>query len=641
MDMTPIQWILIVLLVLLIAVGVYMLTRKPASRQDRNEEDGQISTTYGAGGEHVAAGDAGATPSAPLYDQEADAAVGQSSVEDDPIEAPVWNGDDDAVGQDTATGGDIEIVEEEPVVSATEDVEPIHEPAHASDFADTGDREQMSYGDPQAEDFASETVYAEAPVEDYSPDTSVDSSDIENVPDAIVVEDSDDVPHDAAAAGFMGATGATAMGSRSTSGDESTTDTGHDVDAHDHPVTENPGPENASDEWPQGRPEQGHPGGHSQPGDEATYAAPATDGEGSENPGPDEGEGGADDESDLGHPGANSQQSNEATYVVGDAGAMADAGAANDDNEDSDESAFEPSHVDESPAEPAEIEIVEPEVAFADSPPSDEVIVEEVVFEDPIEGEPVTTDGSPSEAVMVDVNDYDTHESVQPDQHNDEHHYGEHHDSEEHQGEEDAHTPVPVDEEGHTSEVVEDTDEAPAANDQPQAVMVDVDDYGTHESVQPDHHNDEHQDSGEHQDNEEHDSEQHQAEEDTHAPVAVEEEHTSEFVEHPASQDVAHDESAAEDTAYVPVDAEDDQPVEEPAEEPNPLIEDSPYGAGSAIPGDDGQGPDGYEIKGNAGSMLFHTPESPSYEECTPEVFFENEDAARAAGFAHWDRKRR
>ncbi|USQ79689.1 hypothetical protein NF556_19205 [Ornithinimicrobium faecis] len=66
-----------------------------------------------------------------------------------------------------------------------------------------------------------------------------------------------------------------------------------------------------------------------------------------------------------------------------------------------------------------------------------------------------------------------------------------------------------------------------------------------------------------------------------------------------------------------------------------------PFGTGSAEPGEDGSGPTGWSIKGNAGSMLFHTPESPSYEAARAEVWFETEEAAKAAGFAHWDRKQR
>lgn len=66
-----------------------------------------------------------------------------------------------------------------------------------------------------------------------------------------------------------------------------------------------------------------------------------------------------------------------------------------------------------------------------------------------------------------------------------------------------------------------------------------------------------------------------------------------------------------------------------------------PYGPGSAEPGPDGSGPYGWAVKGNRGSMLFHTQDSPSYQDSTAEVWFESEDAARAAGFKHWDRKRR
>ncbi|RIK17827.1 MAG: hypothetical protein DCC50_00430 [Acidobacteria bacterium] len=83
------------------------------------------------------------------------------------------------------------------------------------------------------------------------------------------------------------------------------------------------------------------------------------------------------------------------------------------------------------------------------------------------------------------------------------------------------------------------------------------------------------------------------------------------------------DASGTTDTGYAPVFAE------------------AAYGPGSAEPLEDGTGPAGWQIKGNAGSMLFHTPESPSYEDVRAEVWFESEEAARAAGFAHWDRRQR
>ncbi|MFB9731856.1 sunset domain-containing protein, partial [Ornithinimicrobium kibberense] len=72
-----------------------------------------------------------------------------------------------------------------------------------------------------------------------------------------------------------------------------------------------------------------------------------------------------------------------------------------------------------------------------------------------------------------------------------------------------------------------------------------------------------------------------------------------------------------------------------------PVFAESVYGPGSADPLEDGTGPAGWEIKGNVGSMLFHTTDSPSYDAVRAEVWFESEQAARDAGFAHWDRRRR
>ena len=63
-----------------------------------------------------------------------------------------------------------------------------------------------------------------------------------------------------------------------------------------------------------------------------------------------------------------------------------------------------------------------------------------------------------------------------------------------------------------------------------------------------------------------------------------------------------------------------------------------PY-AGSARPAEDGAGPDGWTIKGNEGSMLYHTPESPWYGRTKAEFWFDSEDNAESAGFARWDRR--
>ena len=60
----------------------------------------------------------------------------------------------------------------------------------------------------------------------------------------------------------------------------------------------------------------------------------------------------------------------------------------------------------------------------------------------------------------------------------------------------------------------------------------------------------------------------------------------------------------------------------------------APYGEGSAAPLADGSQPEGFPIKGNADSMLYHTPDSPFYERTVAEAWFATEEAAEAAGFS-------
>ena len=69
------------------------------------------------------------------------------------------------------------------------------------------------------------------------------------------------------------------------------------------------------------------------------------------------------------------------------------------------------------------------------------------------------------------------------------------------------------------------------------------------------------------------------------------------------------------------------------AEPAGHLAADKPYGEGSAAPGPDGSGPEGYTVKGNAESMIYHDETSPDYEETTAEVWFESAAHAEAAGF--------
>jgi large subunit ribosomal protein L4 len=61
---------------------------------------------------------------------------------------------------------------------------------------------------------------------------------------------------------------------------------------------------------------------------------------------------------------------------------------------------------------------------------------------------------------------------------------------------------------------------------------------------------------------------------------------------------------------------------------------DAPYGDGSHAPIADDAQPDGFPIKGNADSMLFHVPDSRFYNNTVAEVWFATEEAAVAAGFS-------
>ena len=60
---------------------------------------------------------------------------------------------------------------------------------------------------------------------------------------------------------------------------------------------------------------------------------------------------------------------------------------------------------------------------------------------------------------------------------------------------------------------------------------------------------------------------------------------------------------------------------------------DGGFGEHSAKPGADGSAPAGWDIKGNANSKLFHTPESPWYARTKAEVWFRDAESAIAAGF--------
>ena len=69
------------------------------------------------------------------------------------------------------------------------------------------------------------------------------------------------------------------------------------------------------------------------------------------------------------------------------------------------------------------------------------------------------------------------------------------------------------------------------------------------------------------------------------------------------------------------------------AEPAGHLAVDQPYGEGSAAPAPDGSGPEGFTVKGNASSMVYHDETSPAFEETRAEVWFLSAAHAEAAGF--------
>jgi uncharacterized membrane protein ArfC len=62
---------------------------------------------------------------------------------------------------------------------------------------------------------------------------------------------------------------------------------------------------------------------------------------------------------------------------------------------------------------------------------------------------------------------------------------------------------------------------------------------------------------------------------------------------------------------------------------------------GSARAAAGGSGPSGWTVKGNEDSMLYHTPESPSYAQTIAEVWFIDEESAERGGFTHWHERGR
>jgi large subunit ribosomal protein L4 len=94
---------------------------------------------------------------------------------------------------------------------------------------------------------------------------------------------------------------------------------------------------------------------------------------------------------------------------------------------------------------------------------------------------------------------------------------------------------------------------------------------------------------------------------------------------------VATSAEAATATAAAP---EATATAEEPAEAPQAFaaVPDEEF-AGAAQPLESGEAPEGYEIKGNKGSMKYHAPGGRWYDATVAEVWFRTAEDAEAAGF--------
>jgi large subunit ribosomal protein L17 len=75
--------------------------------------------------------------------------------------------------------------------------------------------------------------------------------------------------------------------------------------------------------------------------------------------------------------------------------------------------------------------------------------------------------------------------------------------------------------------------------------------------------------------------------------------------------------------------AEEAEPVEESAS-----TDEAPYGEGSHAPLDDGSQPEGFPVKADEDSRLYHVPGSESYDGAEAEVWFATPEDAEAAGFS-------
>ena len=93
---------------------------------------------------------------------------------------------------------------------------------------------------------------------------------------------------------------------------------------------------------------------------------------------------------------------------------------------------------------------------------------------------------------------------------------------------------------------------------------------------------------------------------------------------------VAQQNAPAETAAPAAAEA----PVAEATEAPSTDTPASELPAGAHAPTESGEAPEGFEVKGNAGSMKYHVPGSRWYSSTKAEIWFDSAESAKAAGYA-------
>lgn len=101
-----------------------------------------------------------------------------------------------------------------------------------------------------------------------------------------------------------------------------------------------------------------------------------------------------------------------------------------------------------------------------------------------------------------------------------------------------------------------------------------------------------------------------------------------------AATRAAEEEALERDHAHEGQDHDHDHDHEGHDHGDTAVEEAGPHGAGSAEPLEDGSAPEGFDIKGNADSMLYHVPDSRYYKATEAEVYFATVEDAERAGFA-------